>query len=381
MDVGARRGSYEAIERYRRRPLIVYATSTRPNLTAPMASDAVREFIDQIDAIAGGTEVDVLIHSSGGDPLTAWKLMSLLRERFTTIGVLVPYMAFSAATIFAMGANEIVMHPHASLGPIDPQITVRMGDKGRQFAYEDLGSFLHFLTKDVRITEQAHFATVIDKLFSTVDPVVVGAARRASELSAEVGARLLKLHMRDDRRAQSIAQNLNKSFFAHGDAVSRTRARDLELPIAAADPALEALLWASFLEIEDLMSLRRPFNPLELVTLDPAAAAQLSPIAPLALPPDMPHEIVQQVFQQVLAQAAARARTQAVEVPYEIITALVESCRHASHCVTGGSAAAFRLPDGKIQVILTEKSVGWHVRGAPGERTSSARNETSGSAA
>jgi ClpP class serine protease len=135
--IGDRIKKYSAIEDYRKRPLIVYGTSTRVGINAMMAADVVREFIDQINLINDGDKVDVLIHSTGGDALTAWKLMSLLRERFKNVAVLVPYMAFSAATIFALGADEIVMHPHASLGPIDPQI--RMQDQNgvvRQFAYE-----------------------------------------------------------------------------------------------------------------------------------------------------------------------------------------------------------------------------------------------------
>jgi ClpP class serine protease len=50
-----------------------------------------------------------MIHSTGGDALAAWKLMSVLRERFQHVSVLVPYMAFSAATIFALGADEIAI--------------------------------------------------------------------------------------------------------------------------------------------------------------------------------------------------------------------------------------------------------------------------------
>ena len=135
MEFPERKKKYEAIEKYRKRPLIVYATSTRTGVPAQMAADAVREFIDQLDAISvGDSGVDILIHSTGGDALTAWKLMSILRERFDEVAVLVPYMAFSAATIFALGADEIVMHPHASLGPIDPQITISLpGQVPRRF--------------------------------------------------------------------------------------------------------------------------------------------------------------------------------------------------------------------------------------------------------
>jgi ClpP class serine protease len=70
MDLKNRRDRYAAIEKYRGRPLIVYATTTRPGVAARMASDAVREFIDQIDAIPSGKSIDVLVHSTGGDALT-----------------------------------------------------------------------------------------------------------------------------------------------------------------------------------------------------------------------------------------------------------------------------------------------------------------------
>ena len=181
-----------------------------------MAADAVREFVDQINAITDGDSVDVLINSTGGDALAAWKLMSLLRERFANVAVLVPYMAFSAATIFALGADKILMHPHASLGPIDPQIQIKLPDGSmRQFAYEDVGAFLRFLTSDVKISEQAHLYPVVERLFSIADPVYVGGAKRASELSADIGERLLSMHMKEDddhKRARQIAENLNKKF-------------------------------------------------------------------------------------------------------------------------------------------------------------------------
>ena len=96
MDLVDRRARYRKIEEYRKRPLIVYATSTRNGVQAMMAADAVREFIEQIDGVGNHEVVDVLVHSTGGDPLTAWKLMSLLRERFKSVGVMVPFTAFSA---------------------------------------------------------------------------------------------------------------------------------------------------------------------------------------------------------------------------------------------------------------------------------------------
>src|SRR5260370_3800909 len=226
-----------------------------------MAGDAVREFVDQIDAIKEGNAVDILLHSTGGDPLTAWKLMSLLRERFQNVGVLVPFMAFSAATLFTLGADEIVMHPHASRGPIDPQISNTQPDgKTRQFAYEDVGAFLRFFDSEAKITEQTHVSTIIDRLFSVVDPINVGGAKRASELSSAVGERLLLFHMTSDEdkpRAKQIAENLNKSFFAHGDAVSRKRAIELHLKIGGPAPTIEALIRDAYRGLESYMDMRK----------------------------------------------------------------------------------------------------------------------------
>ncbi len=329
-----------------------------------MAADAVREFIDQIDSVPlQHRAVDVLVHSQGGDALAAWKLMSILRERFENVGVLVPFIAFSAATLFALGANEIVMHPHASLGPIDPQIGIPQPDGSiRGFAYEDVGAFLRFLTGEVRITEQAHVSPVIDKLFSVVDPVNVGAAKRASELSSSIGERLLLTHMtgEDRGRARAIAEDLNKSFFAHGDAVSRTRAKDLQLKIAPEDRELENHLWQAYLGLESYFELRNPFNHLQHYLSDPEGAAALASPAPVVLPLNAPPQVVQQVWQAVLQQAAQNLVNAAVEAPYSLVNAVVESTRTASEFRTEGRLSAHRAANGEIQLAAIDTSSKWN---------------------
>ena len=325
-----------------------------------MASDAVREFVDQIDRLsADQKEVDILIHSSGGDALTAWKLMSILRERFEKVSVLVPFSAFSAATIFSLGADEIVMHPHASLGPIDPQITTQTSDgKAINFSYEDLGAFLRFLRQETKIARQTNVTTIVEKLFSTIDPVRVGAAQRASELSTSVGERLLLTHMKNRwkrSKAKDIAENLNKSFFAHGDAVSRTRAKELGLKVAAANPALEKLMWDAYLGIEGCMEIRKPLDFLQTFYADPAGAASLSPLPVLKLPPNAPPQLAQQVLQQLAAQALANA----VEVPYSFVAALMESPRLASEVRATGKITAFRQANNQIAVSFISTSSRW----------------------
>lgn len=363
MDLSKRVGLYKAIEDYRKIPLIVYATSTRGGVPALIASDAVRQLIDQVEKLPDGTSVDVLIHSSGGDSLAAWKLMSILRERYEKVNVLVPFMAFSAATILALGANEIVMHPHASLGPIDPQITATSPDgTKRQFAYEDIGAFLRFLSEEVGITEQSYTAPLVDKILSAVDPLIIGAAKRASELSTAVGERLLKMHLGDSGdkdAARQIAEKLNKSFFAHGDAVSRTRARELNLRIAPNDVKLEKLIWNAFLGLEEYMELRKPFEPIQHFVSDPAAKQSLTPSGPLVMPQNTPQQILEQMWNNVAQQALNRLNQAPVQVDYLLIHAIIESTRVSSEYYTQGKISATRLVGGEIKVSMLAESGGW----------------------
>ena len=371
MELANRVASYRKIEVYRKVPLIVYATSTRGGAGGQMAGDVVREFIDQIDAVSEENEsVDILIHSTGGDALAAWKLMSLLRERFQRIAVLVPNAAFSAATLFALGADEIVMHPHASLGPIDPQILVQgPGGTEMQFSFEQIGAFLRFLVEEVGVSEQEYKSGLAEKLLTTVNPLVVGGAKRASELATDVGERLLRMHMigaEDQQRAREIAENLNKAFFDHSDAVSRKRAKKLQLKIADSDPALESLIWSAFEGLEAYMQLREPFAPLtEYLRHSDEAAATIAPPAPLKLPPNAPAELAQQVWSQAATTALQNAQGGTIEAPYKVVNAILESDRGASAFCTTGTLSAVRMLNGEVQVVVLEKEKGWATVASP----------------
>lgn len=69
-------------------------------------------------------QLDLLLHSPGGSAEAAESIVEYLRTRFTHIRVFVPVAAMSAATMLALGADEIVMGSHSQLGPIDPQFTI-----------------------------------------------------------------------------------------------------------------------------------------------------------------------------------------------------------------------------------------------------------------
>jgi hypothetical protein len=158
--------------------------------------------------------------------------------------------------------------------------------------------------------------------------------------------------------ARAIAEGLNKSFFAHGDAVSRTRARNLQLKIAPDNPELETQIWEAYLGIEDYMQLRFPFKALEHYLAN-GGAASLAPRGALVLPPNAPPQLAQQVWTQVAQQAMQDATQPAVEVDYTLVNAIIESPRLAAEFRTSGSLSAVRLGSGEVQLSATDRESGW----------------------
>ena len=79
------------------------------------------------DALKSLGDVDALylvINSPGGDGTVAEKIIEMCRSYCEKFTVAVPNRAKSAATMIALGADEIVMGYASELGPIDPQVPV-----------------------------------------------------------------------------------------------------------------------------------------------------------------------------------------------------------------------------------------------------------------
>lgn len=71
-----------------------------------------------------GPAIDLVLHSPGGDPTAAASLVNYTRKKFSDVRVIIPVAAMSAATMWSLSADCIVMGKHSQLGPIDPQVPV-----------------------------------------------------------------------------------------------------------------------------------------------------------------------------------------------------------------------------------------------------------------
>lgn len=350
---------YKKLEEKRGNPLIVYVTSQRAGAQGGMGSDVIDEFIDQIEKVkdAEKKSVDLLIESTGGDGLTSWRIISLLRQRFEKVNVLVPHSAFSAATLLALGADEIIMGKYGSLGPIDPQITVKQKDGSiQQFGYEDITAFISFAKEEAGLTEQMYSKHAFEKLTDTVDPAVIGFAKRSSSLSTSIGERLLQQHMEDKTQAKNIAEKLNKSFFNHGHALTRKEAKEIGLNIVEADSETEKTMWDIHKSFEREINTRVPFNVVSEFLKNPGATEYLKPPAPVVLP----ENVNQQMLMNAIFQSIQQQLTQSTpDVTKELKIAFLESIYLSSQFNVKAKILVQRTPDLQFRGKMIELEKGW----------------------
>lgn len=363
MSYATRKALFEQIENLRGRPLIAYVTSIRPNLSGQMAGDSIDHIIAQIQQISSDKrEIDFLIISNGGDPITALRIISLLRERFDKISVLLPYVAYSAATILSLGADEIIMHPYSNLGPVDPQLTVsRQADNGQasqlQFSSEDIRNYIDFVKTDVGITDQDHLTSAFNALAKEVGPLPIGSAKRSQQLSLSLSIKMLETHMEDKSKAASIAKALNTSYYHHGYAVSRSEAKNIGLNVITTNATLETLMWNVWQDYSTEMKCGHEFNIVAAIMADPTAQAWINSVNVINLPVNTPPQIAQNII-ATMAQNTASLVSQS-PIHLNELVASIESPRCAVAVHTSFSIVYWRDANMALAFNATAYSEGW----------------------
>lgn len=253
-----RKKLYSLVEKKRKRPLITYVTSIRNSMEGRMAQDVIPEFINQLENIDEKEKsVDLLIISNGGDPIVSWRIISMLRERFDNISVLIPYKAFSSATMLSLGADEIIMHPYANLGPIDLQINYK-NDKGenKSISYEDILKYFDFANKiDLNDKDKA-----FEKLTDEIPATLIGFAQRSHNLEFKLGEKLLATHENDKNKINKILNILNAEFYHHGYPLGRSEAKEIGLNVIYPDKELEKLIWDIYIDFMNEYNFNEVFD-------------------------------------------------------------------------------------------------------------------------
>jgi ClpP class serine protease len=165
--------------------------------------------------------IDLVLHTPGGLVVAALQIARALRQHPAKVTVFVPHYAMSGGTLICLAANEIVMSPHAVLGPIDPQLG--------QFPAASL----------LKVVEQKPMAEIDDQTLILAD---VG--RKAIDQVRKAAHELLQGRL-PEARAEELSRKLCEGNWTHDYPISAVEAKNLGLNVSAEMPS----------DILDLLSL------------------------------------------------------------------------------------------------------------------------------
>src|SRR3982074_968684 len=105
--------------------LLVHRQETMRLLGFPLARyidiNDSEEGLRAIQMTDDDVPLDLILHTPGGLVLAALQIARAVRGHKGKVSVFVPHYAMSGGTLIALAADEIIMSPHAVLGPVDPQ--------------------------------------------------------------------------------------------------------------------------------------------------------------------------------------------------------------------------------------------------------------------
>jgi hypothetical protein len=261
----------KAIEEVRGNPVLTYVTGDRSPVQAQIGEDALRPIHDQLSAIGKVDSLDLFIYSRGGALEVPWRIASALRKYADRWQLLVPFRANSAATLLALGADEIILGRHGELGPIDPILNLQrmVTDPGQSqtpvqdtINVEDVMAYLRFVRDEVGLTDQSALSTTLERLSARLDAVGLGAVHRTRTHIRDVAHHMMTSRSEPptDRVMETIVETLAERVYAHGHAVGFGEAKDIGLPVAMADDPTDAAMWSLLEQYETDMMLRDPMD-------------------------------------------------------------------------------------------------------------------------
>ena len=177
--------------------------------------------------------------------MASLRLVHLLRQYAGRLTVIAPLNCASAATMLALGADTIQMGPLSYLTAVDTSLEHDLSplDHTNQLvpvSNDEVDRVIR-LWKDT-FGRRGDGVNPYQELYKYVHPLVIGALDRASSLSLMLCREILGYHMKDPRKAERIARQLNSSYPAHQYPITSREARRIGLKVQEIPQPLDALL-------------------------------------------------------------------------------------------------------------------------------------------
>jgi len=266
----------QKLESLRNSKTIIYITSDRkPPVGAKIAMDIIPVFSKQLRTIGKVPQIDLFLYSTGGDTMVPWRLVSMIREYCDKFSVLIPYKAHSAATMIALGADEIVMSDLSELSPIDPSTANVFNPQDPTnpqnripISVEDVMAYFDLAKNKIGIKDEKELTEIFKKFIESnpqVHPLALGNVNRVHNLIRILAKRLLKSHKNPmaEEEINKIVDFLTEKLYSHQYFIGRKEAKeDLGIKtVTYADNHLSDLMSRLLEEYKKETELDKIWNP------------------------------------------------------------------------------------------------------------------------
>jgi ATP-dependent protease ClpP protease subunit len=212
----------------------------------------------------------LLLHSPGGDGTCVEKIVTICRAQCKHFRVIIPNRAKSAATMIALGADEIVMGNTSEIGPIDAQVVAVVAGVPRYVSAQSFIDAREDLLEKYKIAKKAkEDVKPYLQMFASLDIPYIQECQRMMDFGRDVVRGLLTKYMfAGDADAQQKADKVVgvlssvKKHKVHGRIIDGNTARTelgLKVKLLPKDDLLWQKVWEYYTRAE--ISLGRSNSP------------------------------------------------------------------------------------------------------------------------
>jgi len=246
-----RQAQIKKIEEKTGNKLICYVAASGASITRE-DTIGIAELLHNIEL---NSNIDLLLHTGGGDIAAAEKIVSMLRKKAARFRVIVPDFAKSAGTLIATAADKIVMSDSSELGPIDPQFQLKGSDGITRWhsvsnylqAYKDICNKLRENSDDAP-------AKVLLSKFEPTTVVQFEAICERARVLAENHLKRWMLQPNGGNYTKISSDLMNTSrWLAHDQMINSDDAKEMGLEIEYMDPMSET--WRRYWSLYCLLRL------------------------------------------------------------------------------------------------------------------------------
>jgi ATP-dependent protease ClpP protease subunit len=181
----------------------------------------VLPFVNMLKSMVPITDLDLVVISPGGDGTAAETMLDLCRKYCGgKLRIVVPLYGKSAATLLALGADEIVMGETSELGPIDAQVMIVQDNEDQQVSADHFLRARDDAIKNLASTE-THVREAAQIQLTLLSPAFLQSCQDLMNFSQDFAGNQLRAHMfREefkadkaswDTKIEAIVDNLTSS--------------------------------------------------------------------------------------------------------------------------------------------------------------------------